>query len=338
MRVQNSKGLQRITAKDNGLGLETFPASMPFTTLRSGSYKLEHSRGFISLDYGLNVLKDDVDNQSLEFIENRKAMDELLLDLQKKVEKVRERGSIDFMRVQNMNCPFCVRSNSRLKLSLIQLKFWSEVGYSAYKNNPCSVIFRCMFGVGVEVWTKNVLYGFIEGHMESFICQTTPDQNCGWIKVYLYFTSIYACSCVSAFSASYSGTLAVWTWVPGPSNPRANFWDTDPNLQPVVFDDKFIEFPPTLLVDVVNDEQVRLGGGVKAVERHKKRNKYLPRERIDHLLDPGSPFLELSQVYFLLCADVYLYISIKFNLLNSARHAQVLCICLLLSFAFNALG
>lgn len=42
--------------------------------------------------------------------------------------------------------------------------------------------------------------------------------------------------------------------------------------------------------------QVRLGGGVKAVERHKSRKKYLPRERIDYLLDPGSPFLELSQV------------------------------------------
>lgn len=90
---------------------------------------------------------------------------------------------------------------------------------------------------------------------------------------------------------------------------------------------------------MVNDEQVQLGGGLKAVERHKRRNKYLPRERIDHLLDPGSPFLELSQVYFLLCADVNLYISTNFNLLNSAQHAQVLpCTCLLLSFAFNALG
>ena len=134
IKVQNSKGLQRISAKDDALGFETFPATLKlFTTLRSGSYKLEHSRGFVSLDHGLNVLKDDVDNQSLEFIENRKAMDELLLDLQKKVEKVRERGSIDFMRVQNMNSPFCVRSKSRLNLSLIQLKFWSKVGCFAYK-------------------------------------------------------------------------------------------------------------------------------------------------------------------------------------------------------------
>ncbi|KAG6552569.1 hypothetical protein Mapa_005879 [Marchantia paleacea] len=43
-------------------------------------------------------------------------------------------------------------------------------------------------------------------------------------------------------------------------------------------------------------EKVRLGGGAKAVERHKSRNKFLPRERIDNLLDPGAPFLELSQL------------------------------------------
>lgn len=52
-----------------------------------------------------------------------------------------------------------------------------------------------------------------------------------------------------------------------------------------------------LLLDLQQKvEKVRLGGGAKAVERHKKRNKFLPRERIDHLLDPGSPFLELSQL------------------------------------------
>lgn len=52
-----------------------------------------------------------------------------------------------------------------------------------------------------------------------------------------------------------------------------------------------------LLLDLQQKvEKVRLGGGVKAVERHKSRKKYLPRERIDYLLDPGSPFLELSQL------------------------------------------
>ena len=36
------------------------------------------------------------------------------------------------------------------------------------------------------------------------------------------------------------------------------------------------------------------GGDDKARERHVSRGKLLPRERINQLLDPGSPFLELS--------------------------------------------
>ena len=38
------------------------------------------------------------------------------------------------------------------------------------------------------------------------------------------------------------------------------------------------------------------GGGKETRERHTSRNKLLPRERIDRLIDPGSPFLELSQL------------------------------------------
>jgi 3-methylcrotonyl-CoA carboxylase beta subunit len=38
------------------------------------------------------------------------------------------------------------------------------------------------------------------------------------------------------------------------------------------------------------------GGGAKARERHRARGKLLPRERVDALLDPGSPFLEFSQL------------------------------------------
>ncbi|GAB3280584.1 carboxyl transferase domain-containing protein [Microbacterium lacusdiani] len=37
-----------------------------------------------------------------------------------------------------------------------------------------------------------------------------------------------------------------------------------------------------------------LGGPARARERHAARGKLLPRERVDLLLDPGSPFLELS--------------------------------------------
>lgn len=42
-------------------------------------------------------------------------------------------------------------------------------------------------------------------------------------------------------------------------------------------------------------EKVKQGGGEKARALHTSRGKLLPRERIDKLLDPGSPFLELSQ-------------------------------------------
>lgn len=43
-------------------------------------------------------------------------------------------------------------------------------------------------------------------------------------------------------------------------------------------------------------------GGAKAIARHCSRGKMLARERIDALLDPGSPFLELSQL-----AGLHLY-------------------------------
>ena len=42
--------------------------------------------------------------------------------------------------------------------------------------------------------------------------------------------------------------------------------------------------------------KIREGGGKEARERHLKRGKLLPRERVRTLLDVGSPFLELSQL------------------------------------------
>ncbi len=39
---------------------------------------------------------------------------------------------------------------------------------------------------------------------------------------------------------------------------------------------------------------VQAGGGEAACAKHSARGKLLPRERVDALLDPGSPFLELS--------------------------------------------
>lgn len=39
---------------------------------------------------------------------------------------------------------------------------------------------------------------------------------------------------------------------------------------------------------------VRQGGGEASRDRHVGRGKLLPRDRVDHLLDPGSPFLEIA--------------------------------------------
>ena len=42
--------------------------------------------------------------------------------------------------------------------------------------------------------------------------------------------------------------------------------------------------------------EIEQGGGEKSRQMHISRNKLLPRDRISRLLDPGSPFLELSQL------------------------------------------
>lgn len=44
-----------------------------------------------------------------------------------------------------------------------------------------------------------------------------------------------------------------------------------------------------------NAATVGLGGSEKARERHLARGKLLPRDRVNALLDPGSPFLEIGQ-------------------------------------------
>ncbi len=41
---------------------------------------------------------------------------------------------------------------------------------------------------------------------------------------------------------------------------------------------------------------IKLGGGVERQKRHKDKGKLLARERIDELLDAGSPFLEIGQL------------------------------------------
>ncbi len=42
--------------------------------------------------------------------------------------------------------------------------------------------------------------------------------------------------------------------------------------------------------------EAALGGNAKSRERHVARGKLLPRDRVERLLDPGSPFLEIGQL------------------------------------------
>ena len=52
------------------------------------------------------------------------------------------------------------------------------------------------------------------------------------------------------------------------------------------------------LVDDLREQmaKVELGGGESSRKRHLSRNKLLPRDRVRALIDPGSPFLEFSQL------------------------------------------
>src|SRR3984957_16241395 len=43
-------------------------------------------------------------------------------------------------------------------------------------------------------------------------------------------------------------------------------------------------------------EQVRLGGGKKAIEKHKEKGKMTARERVDMLLDKGKPVIEVGEL------------------------------------------
>ena len=49
-------------------------------------------------------------------------------------------------------------------------------------------------------------------------------------------------------------------------------------------------------------QTIKQGGSDKARDRHVSRGKLLARDRVAALIDPGSPFLELSQ---LAAMDVY---------------------------------
>ncbi|MFB9885326.1 carboxyl transferase domain-containing protein [Balneatrix alpica] len=68
-------------------------------------------------------------------------------------------------------------------------------------------------------------------------------------------------------------------------NPRAQEFLANAEAMQALVDDLYEQI-----------ERIKLGGGHANQERHLSRGKLLPRDRIDHLLDDGSPFLELSQL------------------------------------------
>lgn len=52
-------------------------------------------------------------------------------------------------------------------------------------------------------------------------------------------------------------------------------------------------------------QQIKLGGGEALIARHTARGKLFVRDRIQKLLDPGSPFLEIAQFAAWQCYDDY---------------------------------
>ncbi|XP_044772594.1 methylcrotonoyl-CoA carboxylase beta chain, mitochondrial isoform X2 [Neomonachus schauinslandi] len=87
-------------------------------------------------------------------------------------------------------------------------------------------------------------------------------------------------------------------FVPG---PRAYHGDlvatlgTQPDSGSAIYQENYEQMKA--LVNQLREraQEIRLGGNEKARELHKSRGKLLARERVDSLIDPGSPFLELSQ-------------------------------------------
>jgi len=70
---------------------------------------------------------------------------------------------------------------------------------------------------------------------------------------------------------------------------------TDADKRSDVYKENF-ENMSSIVDDLKNKvNKISLGGNEKARTRHTSKGKLLPRERIQHLLDPDSPFLEFSQ-------------------------------------------
>nr|XP_039325940.1 methylcrotonoyl-CoA carboxylase beta chain, mitochondrial [Saimiri boliviensis boliviensis] len=96
--------------------------------------------------------------------------------------------------------------------------------------------------------------------------------------------------------------LALWPCArAAPAGLRAYHGDsvaalgTQPDADSAVYQENYEQMKA--LVNQLHErmQRIKLGGGEKARALHISRGKLLPRERIDNLIDPGSPFLELSQ-------------------------------------------
>ncbi|KAJ1959349.1 hypothetical protein GGI12_004382 [Dipsacomyces acuminosporus] len=92
-------------------------------------------------------------------------------------------------------------------------------------------------------------------------------------------------SCVSTLRSRGFATEAKMTAIPDTTETKsAQFQENAANMAQAVED----------LETQIG--RISLGGNERARQKHLARNKLLPRDRIAKLLDPGSPFLELSQL------------------------------------------
>src|SRR5512147_1848434 len=83
---------------------------------------------------------------------------------------------------------------------------------------------------------------------------------------------------------------------PGPGEPRDPMERIESHLDPASPEFQSNAAHHRALADDLRARlaAVRMGGGADPVARHRSRGKLFVRERVERLLDPRTPFLELS--------------------------------------------